>query len=288
MNDITEENKMLDKIEKIGKSIIQHGKFNNRIYLLKFNRGDSKEIIPALERLASEKGYSKIFCKIQSDALPEFILNGYVIEAYVPRFYDGKTDCLMVSRFFDENRRLMPAEELKLLFEWLKMADKQPSQASVNKVPEYKPVRLGPGDVTQITGIFSEVFETYPFPIHDPDYILDTIRQQKAQYFGIRNGDKLIGVSTAEIDTENRNAEMTDFAVLPGYRGARLAYRLLLLMEKEMKDAGIKTAYTIARLKEPGMNKTFIRAGYKYSGTLVNNTNIGGNIESMNIYYKHL
>ena len=81
---------------------------------------------------------------------------------------------------------------------------------------------------------------------------------------------------------------MTDFAVLPEYRGQNLAFRLLVKMEQEMKYANIKTVYTIARLKVPGMNKTFLKSGYKFTGTLLNNTNIGGSIESMNIYYKHL
>jgi beta-lysine N6-acetyltransferase len=36
------------------------------------------------------------------------------------------------------------------------------------------------------------------------------------------------------------------------------------------------------------MNKTFLKFDYCYSGTLINNTNIAGSIESMNVYYKHL
>jgi beta-lysine N6-acetyltransferase len=36
------------------------------------------------------------------------------------------------------------------------------------------------------------------------------------------------------------------------------------------------------------MNVTFSRAGYTFTGTLINNTNIGGSIESMNVWYKRL
>ena len=36
------------------------------------------------------------------------------------------------------------------------------------------------------------------------------------------------------------------------------------------------------------MNKTFLNAGYNYSGTLTKNTQIAGKIESMNVWYKHL
>lgn len=36
------------------------------------------------------------------------------------------------------------------------------------------------------------------------------------------------------------------------------------------------------------MNTTFARSDYEYGGTLVNNTLIGDDIESMNVWYKHL
>ena len=38
----------------------------------------------------------------------------------------------------------------------------------------------------------------------------------------------------------------------------------------------------------PGMNITFAKHGYHYAGTLNNNTNICGRIESMNVWYKSL
>ncbi len=81
---------------------------------------------------------------------------------------------------------------------------------------------------------------------------------------------------------------MTDFAVLPEYRGHRLAYFLLQKMEQHLTEQKYQTVYTIARLNSPGMNKTFINHGYRFSGVLTNNTNISGQIESMNVYYKKL
>jgi hypothetical protein len=59
-------------------------------------------------------------------------------------------------------------------------------------------------------------------------------------------------------------------------------------MEKHMIDNNIITSYTIARAKSPGMNITFARNGYEYSGTLINNTQISGKIESMNVWLKTL
>ena len=81
---------------------------------------------------------------------------------------------------------------------------------------------------------------------------------------------------------------MTDFAVLEKYRGNNLACHLLGAMEEKLPELGVKTAFTIARAKSFGMNITFAKSGYTYSGTLVNNTDISGQIESMNVWYKNI
>jgi hypothetical protein len=59
-------------------------------------------------------------------------------------------------------------------------------------------------------------------------------------------------------------------------------------MEQTVKMKGIKTAYTIARATSPGINITFARKEYRFGGRLINNTNISGRIESMNIWYKQM
>ena len=43
-----------------------------------------------------------------------------------------------------------------------------------------------------------------------------------------------------------------------------------------------------SRLISGGMHITFARRGYRFGGTLVNNTDISGQIESMNVWYKTL
>ncbi len=287
MKDITEGKKMQDKIEKFGKSTIHHGKFNNRIYLMKLHPESVPEIISDLEELAEEKGYSKIFAKIQPEALPDFLSNDFSIEAYVPKYYNNEQDCLFVAKFKDEKRKEVPKNELQDFYELLNNSE-TPQKLKYKHSLKYILERLEAKDVEAMAGVFKRVFETYPFPVHNPKYILETMKAGETQYFGLKEGNKLIGISTAEIDIVNKNAEMTDFAVLPEYRGHNLAFHLLMKMEQEMKYANIKTVYTMARLKAPGMNKTFLKSGYQFTGTLLNNTNISGNIESLNIYYKHL
>ena len=89
--------------------------------------------------------------------------------------------------------------------------------------------------------IYKEVFSSYPFPIHDPDYLLKTM-QRHFNYFVIKTDVGLVAVSSAEVDKEAANVEMTDFATLSAWRGNNFSQHLLARMEKEMIKNNIKTS----------------------------------------------
>ncbi len=279
---------MFDETEKIGKgSIIQHGTLNDRIYLIKLKSDDCPEIINLLTKLAKEKSYSKIFCKVPVWAAPLFTAGGFIMEAYIPRFYNNNEAVFFLSKFMSPERHMnIETDKLKELSIMLESLDEQ-KEAVITLDSEFHIQRLNESHINQITALYKEVFVTYPFPIHSPEYIRQTMLDN-VQYFGIEKDGELIALSSAEIDKEGRNAEMTDFATLPAFRGNKLALSLLAEMENEMNRQGISTLYTIARLNSLAMNKTFLKLNYIYSGTLIKNTNIAGKIESMNVLYKHI
>jgi putative beta-lysine N-acetyltransferase len=93
---------------------------------------------------------------------------------------------------------------------------------------------LTPKDARQLAEVYKTVFETYPFPIHSSDYLARTMGENIV-YFGVREGERLVAVSSCEMDAASKNVEMTDFATLPGYRAKKLASYLLLEMENEMR-----------------------------------------------------
>ncbi len=281
MKDINEEMKQ-DRIEKIGNSVIQHGHFNNRIYLMKFSADDYPQIVSDIEKLAVENNYSKIFLKIPHYALGRFLRYGFHIEAFIPDYYPDDIDAVFVSKFPDPDRNSVEKEALDVFNDLLL------SQSVVSEIqPEdrFSFRKLLNRDAGNIVSVYKEVFESYPFPIHDPDYIEKTMNENFV-YFGIFDSNEMVAVSSSEKDHENKAVEMTDFAVRKNYRGKKFALLLLQRMEKEMEREGVMTFFTIARLNSPAMNKTFINSGYNYSGTLVKNTNISGKIESMNVLYK--
>lgn len=276
---------MYDAVEVIGKgSIIQHGKLNDRIYLMKLDERDVGDILDKLSTLANKNKYSKLFCKVSKNLAPLFFADGYILEAYIPKFYNNTEDVYFVSKFLNSDRLLNV--EKNQLSDLSKLLSNKHKDKKIH-TSDYSLRKLNDSDVEQITTIYSEVFESYPFPIHDSEYIRKTMNDN-VLYFGAEKDGKLVALASSEMDLKGKNAEMTDFATLPAHAGNSLAAMLLNAMEIEMKNQEIKTLYTIARLNSIPMNLTFLRSNYQYSGTLLKNTNIAGKIESMNVLYKHI
>lgn len=273
-----------DKIEEYKGSLIQHGENNKRTYLMKLADGDAEEVIDYMEGLCRRNGYTKSFAKVPAHALSAFLAKGWGMEAYVPAFFGGKVDGLFLCKYYDEQRRQVEEGGLESLNKLMKSIEVQEPRV----LPDHLEYRLcSLGDAPQMANLYEKVFERYPFPIHDPEYLKETM-EDNIDYFGIWDGKRLIGLSSAEKDLEHSNVEMTDFAVDPDYRGYGLGLFLLYRMDEEMQRQGVATAYTIARLRSQGMNATFLKAGYTYTGTLFKNTNIADGLESMNVYYKRL
>ncbi|MDD3014694.1 MAG: putative beta-lysine N-acetyltransferase [Candidatus Gastranaerophilales bacterium] len=277
---------MSDSIIKIGKSIIQHGKENDRVYLMKLNAEDINNIIPALNELVENNKYTKIFAKVPSCFKQIFLKNKYSIEATIPNFYNNEQDALFLAKFFSQDRTFF--HNKKEIAKVLKIAsEKSEKQEKVKLKHEFSFKMCKPEDSKQMSEVYSKIFESYPFPIHDPNYIEETM-QKNIDYFAIWHNDHIVALSSSEMDLESKNTEMTDFATLQEYQGNNLSVYLLGEMEIAAKIQGIKTAYTIARSLSFGMNVCFAKTGYTFCGTLINNTNICAGLESMNIWYKSI
>ncbi|MBC8205637.1 MAG: putative beta-lysine N-acetyltransferase [Kiritimatiellaeota bacterium] len=274
---------MSDTLEEIGTSQIQHGPDNNRIYLMKLDPADLPGIIDQLDTLALEKGYTKIFAKVPGPCASEFVRHGYCREGMIPHFYNGETTATFLGKFIDPAREISPQrDEIEKIIILAQSKHASPAKP----LPDGYALRPAvEADAEELAEVYKQVFASYPFPIHDPDYLIETMRSHVCYFVAEKDG-KIAAASSGEMDKENRNAEMTDFATLPEHLGNGLAVHLLQFMEPEMKKLGIATLYTIARAISPGMNITFAKCGYIFGGTLINNTQISGSIESMNLWHK--
>ncbi|HZK03571.1 MAG TPA: putative beta-lysine N-acetyltransferase [Bacteroidaceae bacterium] len=275
---------ILDKIERVEGALIHHGPYNDRLYILKFPSDGNGDTVRRLTEKAYTKGYSKIVGKIPKRGVNNFLDKGYSIEAVVPRFYNNRDSCYFVAKYLNSARKKINSKKLddfKLFIE--KYQNKKTSVTS----GRYQAKELDESDISDISALFRQVFDSYPFPIHKKKYIYETMCNS-VLYYGIYIDSLLMSVSSAEMDRDNQNAEMTDFAVLDSARGLGLSKILLDRMEVDMQKRDIKTLYSIARMESMPMNRTFLSSGYIFAGCLKNNTNIAGGIESMNVWYKHI
>lgn len=275
-----------DRVETIGASRIQHGPANRRIYLMRLAASDLPGMPRRLIELARRKRYGKIFAKVPADAAGPFRKAGYIFEAGVPRYFRGRIGADFLVYYTNPARAV---GRKKTVIEVLKAARARAKEGG-NGRPRpggLEPRALKKSDADEAAALYRRVFVSYPFPIHDPSYLREMM-VKRVRYYGIWDDGRLIALASAEMDPEASAVEMTDFATRPARRGGGLARRLLTRMERDLTRAGYRTGYTIARARSYGMNIAFARAGWRFGGTLVNNTQICGRLESMNVWHRPL
>ena len=276
----------MDSIENIKGSVVQHGPYNNRIYLMRLNTDNLNAPIATLDDMALKNGYGKIFAKIPAPSWNTFKSADYIKEAVVPGFFTGKTDGFFIAKYFSDRRKKTQNVEKPLRL--VGQAGKG-SANNINRTGRVTRdvVSCKPSDAAEMSMIYQQVFKSYPFPIQKPTY-LKRMMKEGVLYFCIRIKGRIAAIAAAEIDLVSKNAEMTDFATLPKWRGMGFAGMLLSHMDKKTIKLGIKTAYTIAKAASHGMNSVFKSSGYRYAGLLKNNSQICGSIQSMTVWYKQL
>lgn len=278
--------KQNDVVLHRGSSTIQHGHLNNRVYVMKLAPADTHDIIRYADDLAHKEGYTKIFVKVPESLVEMFADAGYITEATVPFFFQGNEPAVFMAKYSDPERNVVK-DETKIA-DALSLAFGHAGERSTHKLPDgFSLMHAHAGNAEEIAALYRSVFKTYPFPVFDPDYIRESM-QENTRYFVIKKFHLLAAVASCEIDAENRNAEVTDFATGRLFSGRGFAGLLLHAMETELKKEGILLAYTIARASFGPINAVFAGAGYQLGGLLPNNTNICGSTESMNVWYKKL
>ena len=277
---------MNDNICRFGSSTYQHGPLNDRIYLMELSPEDVPGIILFFEDLSEKKGYSKIFVKVPDSVRDQFLSRGYRVEARVPGLFRGNQDGVFMARYLDDRRGRETG--MDRIHEIIRESVHKAEVCRRRDLPRgYTLQACNLAEAGEIADLYGRIFESYPFPVHNSEYIR-TVMQEHIRFFSVRKDGELVAVASTEIYRQDSFVEMTDFATDPRHAGLNLAGHLLERMECEMRDEGIRVAYTICRASSFPINITFARAGYRYGGTLQNNTHICGSFESMNVWYKRL
>lgn len=275
-----------EDITLINGSSILLNEFSNRIYLTNINTDNIGETISEVDKIAKQELLLKIIAKVPENAKGIFLDSGYKIEAHIPGYYNGESDVYFMGKFLAKERELFTngdeiQDVLKTSFE------KKNSKIEYNLEEEFTWRKIEEFEIEDLINLYRKVFESYPSPIFDPKYILETMHTN-SDYLGIYKDGKLIATAASEKDPTDGHAEISAVAVLDEYRGKNFSIFLINELEKILKQENYKISYSIARANSYGMNITFAKMGYIFAGTLVNNTHISGNLQHMNVWYKVL
>ncbi|WP_171051694.1 putative beta-lysine N-acetyltransferase [Alteribacter natronophilus] len=154
-------------------------------------------------------------------------------------------------------------------------------------VPPYPVTIAETSDLDSLAALYRNVFPRYPTDIFSADALKKAISSNYTFAVMKNNNGVVIGAASA-METGYGSAEITDCAVDPAYRGKMLLHFIVKVLERECKQKGITTVFSITRAKSTGMNMTVGRLGYTYEGTLINNCIISSGFEDMNIWTKSL
>lgn len=291
----------IKNVEQTGQdhwAVIEGRDFSNRILVSPYNRRitvyefdlvrdhGAGEMVQVLVEKAKAHGLDKIWLKSGTKWKHAFLSAGMKLEASIPGYYKGEEPALIFAMYLSTKRQTPSnsrgSDLVKKLISGFKTG------TGKRMLPAAITLKWGqPEHCPALARLYSKVFPTYPFPVSDPDYLKHTMDNGTCYIMAWHN-EELIAAASAEINRPQKNAEMTDFATLPMWRGYGLASCLLAQLESRLKSEGYRCLYTIARSSSAGMNKVFAGAGYSFSGVLINNCNIGGGFEDMNVWSKIL
>ncbi|WP_462411916.1 putative beta-lysine N-acetyltransferase [Neobacillus sp. Marseille-QA0830] len=258
--------------------------FNKRIRIDDY-RGNQKAVIKKAEELAANHMAEKLIVKVRKEDAKSFFEHGLQPEAMIDRYFLG-SHAYIFSKFFSSDRKKNDdwVTEDQIIHSVYQLGT---AKARPLVPKDYVLKRADESCAAELSGLYSQVFQIYPTPLDDPDYIRKTM-QDGTVYFAFYHENKLVSAASAEVNSFYKNAELTDCATLPEHRKYGLMKYLLEALEQELIQNGIFCAYSIARALSFGMNAALFQLGYSYRGRLMNNCYIFDKLEDMNMWVKDL
>lgn len=259
--------------------------YNQRIKILDYKADDFRAMILAVREISEANQFDKIICMAGRDDWQQFLRYGYVLEAVLKYYHQGR-DAFVVSKFRSQERLNSASMMEEILL--IENVMNEPADAERKPLPEGMKIRMAEKkDIGQLIELYKGVFESYPSPLIHQSY-LETIFQTDSLFAVCMEGERIVAAASAELSHQNLAAELTDCATLPEKRGKGLMSHILRFLEKELVLRNYRCSYTMARARSFGMNMVFHQLGYEFMGRMTNNCDIFGAFEDMNIWVRNL
>jgi putative beta-lysine N-acetyltransferase len=260
---------------------------NSRLKIIGLPNVASNIAQKRLEKLkdyAADLNLGKVLCNCLKRDQKTFLACGFKEEGRIDGFFEGE-DAYCMSFFTLREREISKDQQKKdeIINSCLKSHQKL--NFEIDKSMTIRKAQKG--DIPQIKSLLENIFKTYPSPIFDECY-LENIMDETTMFMVVERKGEIISVASAQMDFKNKNAEITDCATNPEFRGKGLLTQLISQLEATLIENNFKTLYSLSRAIEPGINKALRKMHYVYRGRLINNCNISGGFEDMNIWVKKI
>ncbi|MFZ3588749.1 putative beta-lysine N-acetyltransferase [Bacillus sp. DJP31] len=258
--------------------------FNQRLRVDDY-RGNLFEIVNQIIEHSTSRSYSKVIIYARREHVHVFVEKGFLLEAILEGFFHG-SHAYTLAMYLEQRRRQSNKwiKEDEIVQKVLEI----PSLCSTESLPDGYSLRKGNlQDAEQLASLYNSVFQIYPTPLNDPEFIKSSMEYDTIFYVIEKDGT-IVSAASACMNKKYFNAEISDCATLPVHRSHGLLKHLILQLEKEMLERKIFCVYSIARALSFGMNAALQQLQYKYKGRLTNNCYIFDKLEDMNVWVKDL
>jgi putative beta-lysine N-acetyltransferase len=271
------------ELSPVGKAI-DLDPHNRRIKVYPLPKGSNfNEVHQALLKLAKENECDKIIYYTTQEDKEMFEEASCDQEGKIDGFFQGE-DAYIYSTFLNSYRNHPTDwEQEQKVMEIVEQDHKKMQDISLPSGYEMRSATQE--DATDMAKLYGKVFKTYPTPMNDPQFI-SKIMDEDVYFTIIEHKDQLISACSADVFPQFNAAEMTDCATLPEHRGKGLLSQQFIHLEKRMERQGLHTLFSYTRAVSVGMNLINSRHGYSYGGRMIQNSNISGRLEDMNIWVK--
>jgi len=263
---------------------------NERIRVLNYLAEDIKVFVNYLDTLANTCQAGKIIIYASKSDWQEFLSCGFRLEGMMKTYFQGEPAYCM-SRFLSPQRsysKYMVDEDLILNQVWQKGVKKFPDLGNSGNNSDCMIRNLRDEDIDTVMDIFGNVFPTYPSPVEKRSYFENLTGQDGNMMLIAEHKDEIAGIISADIDNKYLCAELTDCITLPEYRGRGIMGILIDSLEEALAEKNLICLYSLTRAGIPPINAVLYNRGYSFGGRLINNCDIGGRYEDMNIWEKNL
>lgn len=258
--------------------------YNSRIKLFHYNKMHAEKIVHHLDELADESDIGKVIVYAEPEDLCLFEELGFKQEGEISGFFDGDPACLL-SKFVHPKRSVAKDEEEKNKI--IQIAENIDSlEGAPTLESSFQTQRAREEDASQLCDLYKTVFKTYPTPIFEEEYVKKCMNND-VYFTVVKHDDQIVSAASADVLPQFNSAEITDCATYPEYRGKGLLSSIIFDLENQIRGQ-VGSLFSLTRAVSTGMNVAISKLGYEYKGRLVQNSQINGRFEDMNIWVKSL